>query len=113
MQLVPRKATCKPFLLPSLSVIFNTKRRFALQKLTFRVASLLKLVEKEDTMCNVRHEFWERHYTIYGDHISMCKFPNSDDMICETVLKTIGLNTFLAMRMYPVSDITSRAKFRS
>jgi hypothetical protein len=88
---------------------FNTAT-FAPQKLTAFL--LLKLVEKEDTMFNARPEYWEKHFAVYGDHISMCKFPSSEDVTCETVLKTIGLNTYLAMRMYPVSEITSRAKFR-
>ncbi|KAL7919535.1 hypothetical protein ACQKWADRAFT_322934 [Trichoderma austrokoningii] len=70
------------------------------------------LVEKEDCMCNVRHEYWEKFFSIYGDHTSICKYPNSEDVTCETVVKTIGLNAILAMRMYPVSDIIHRARFR-
>ncbi|RFU77551.1 hypothetical protein TARUN_4677 [Trichoderma arundinaceum] len=70
------------------------------------------LVAKEDTMFNPTPAYWEKHFPIYGDHISMCKYPSSEDITCETVLKTIGLNTYLALRRYPVSEITSRARFR-
>ncbi|KAL7963090.1 hypothetical protein V8C34DRAFT_80832 [Trichoderma compactum] len=70
------------------------------------------LVEKEDTMMNVRPEYWEKHFSIYGDHTSMCRYPHSEDITCETVLKTIGLNTYLALRMFPTLEIIHRAKFR-
>ncbi|KAL7790766.1 hypothetical protein V8C37DRAFT_383915 [Trichoderma ceciliae] len=70
------------------------------------------LVAKEDTMINTMPEYWEKHFPVYGDHISMCKFPSSEDITCETVLKTIGLNTYLALRVNPTSEITIRAKFR-
>lgn len=63
-------------------------------------------------MMNPTPEYWEKHFPVYGDHISMCKYPSSEDITCETVLKTIGLNTYLALRMYPTSEITIRAKFR-
>ncbi|KAL6871302.1 hypothetical protein J3F83DRAFT_760662 [Trichoderma novae-zelandiae] len=56
------------------------------------------LVEKEDTKINARPEYWEKYFPVYGDHISMCRYPSSEDITCETVLKTIGLNTHLALR---------------
>ncbi|KAH6607300.1 hypothetical protein Trco_003613 [Trichoderma cornu-damae] len=70
------------------------------------------LVAKEDTVISKMPAYWEKHFPVYGDHISMCKYPSSRDITCETVLKTIGLNTYLAMHMYPTSDFTSRARFR-
>lgn len=60
----------------------------------------------------LRPEYWEKHFPIYADHVSMCKFSHSREITCETVIKTIGLNVQLALRMYPVSEVTSRAKFR-
>ncbi|PTB70459.1 hypothetical protein BBK36DRAFT_1164988 [Trichoderma citrinoviride] len=56
------------------------------------------LVEKEDAIINARPEYWEKYFPVYGDHTSMCRYPSSEDITCETVLKTIGLNTYLALR---------------
>ncbi|PTB80145.1 hypothetical protein M440DRAFT_1435830 [Trichoderma longibrachiatum ATCC 18648] len=56
------------------------------------------LVEKEDSKINARPEYWEKYFPIYGDHTSMCRYPSSEDMVGETVIKTIGLNTYLALR---------------
>ncbi|ETS03538.1 hypothetical protein M419DRAFT_7457 [Trichoderma reesei RUT C-30] len=70
------------------------------------------LVEKEDTKFNARAEYWEKYFPIYGDHTSMCRYRGSEDLTGETVLKIIGLNTRLALRMFPTMDIINRPRFR-
>lgn len=73
---------------------------------------MLQLVEKEDTKFNARAEYWEKYFPIYGDHTSMCRYRGSEDLTGETVLKIIGLNTRLALRMFPTMDIINRPRFR-